>query len=547
MTVRYVIQKKFYSTKIKANPKYWLKKAKEVSEKHPFFEDVNRQIQELKNKKFYAENKYKNKRFTIQQVINYMAGKCDYSTVMSYVNTVMKESKSDQNYKGFRSAVRSFENTLETTLTFENLMANSYKIFEAYNIAFKKRVKAEEVSPTSYNTYVKNLGIILSYAYKQKDIYERVDVPDEFKSMSVDELEIRSFSTKDVEDRIEKIETIYDFKAISVWLLMFSLRGMYQADIVTMREDRVEDGKRNKTSRKLTSWWNDQQYIHHKRSKTGVNMLIKLHKQSVLKLLQMVKNVIVFLDYPNENRKNIVASINSKVEIYNYDPLENESYHKNIWKKTQEKLSKKFDGLAFKTARKSYTTLMETLKYEDKMIKVQVGQSNDMLLKRSYKNYRDPELMKIVDETHLNVLGEFKVQELTEMLADKLKDVIRNDNLPKWLMGHSGVHKVGRAYKILVGTVDKTKPVFEEIEPKYKDYFMSDESKSNDFWNDIKEQEKEIFGDKLKFKGTLQKVFNEIHNKDSKSSRIMQELRDKQKNSKALKSLLTETGIEQSK
>ena len=541
MTVRYHINdgkwSKYFPTDIKANPKYWLK-SKEVSEKHPYFEDINIRLQDLKNKIHYAINKFQNKRFTRQQVINYMAGKSDYSTVLSYVDTVMREKKSDQNHKYLRSCVRSFENVLGYTLTFEDLMANSEDIFETYNITWKKRIKSGKAKATSYNTYVKGMGIICKYAYRKKDVYEFVEVPDYYKKIETDEIEIKAFTPEEFEKRIDYVENIYDFKALSVWLLMFSLRGMYQADIVTMREDKVEDGKRNKTARKLTSWWNDEQYIHHQRSKTGVNMLIKLHKKPVLQLLQMVKNVIVFLDYPNENRKNVVASINSKVEIYNYDPLEDERFHSNLWKRTADKLRDKFDGMTFKTARKSYATTMkgitngETDKsiYSQEDISVQLGQSTKYLLDNHYFNYRDAKLMKIVNSIHLRVLEQFKVQELTEMLADKLKDVIRKENLPKWLMGHSGVHKVGREYKVLVGTADKTKPIWENIEPKYKSYFMADESKSKDFWNDIKEQENEIFGDKLKAKATLQRVFKE--------------LKERQKESKALDSLLTESGID---
>ncbi len=536
-TVRYRINdgkfRKDYSTNIKIDPKYWSKKHKEVSELHPHFEDINRQLQELKNKIFEAENKFKNKRFTRQQVINYMEGKADFSSLIAYCDTVLKDKKSDQNYRYFRNSIRAIESQIGYPLTFEELLANGQEIFEDYYNSSKKRVKEKTLSPSSYNSYIKAIGIICNHAYKNKALYERIEVPFEFKSLKKDEIEITSFTTYELKDRIEKIETIYDWKALSLWLLMFSLRGLYQSDIATMREDNVEDGKRNKTARKLTSWWRDNQYIHHKRAKTGIDMLIKLHKTPVLSLMDMVKNVIVFLDYPNPKRKDVVASINNKVEIYNYDPLENTKFHKNLWKRTADKLRSKFEGLVFKTARKSYVTLMEELNYDDKMIKVQVGQSNDMLLGKSYKNYRSPALIKQVNEIHLKVLEKFKVEELRVLLSNKLKSIIEAKKFPKWLMGHSGVHKIGREYKILVGIGKKGNPVYEKIDPKYREYFMADETKSADFYNDINDGIEMFSGET-----TMQRVF-----KNLKDHKVYKELKEKHEENKALEELLSKDDI----
>ena len=545
VTVRYRINdgkfRKFYATKIKVNPKYWLKKHVEVSELHPAFQDVNKLLQDLKSKKFEAEQKFKDGRFTRQQVINFMSGKSDYSGLMAYNETVLKDKKSDQNYVYLRSCIRSFESTLGIEVTFEELIANGYNLFEDYFNACKKRIKADEFSASSYNSYIKGIGIVCSHAHKNKAIYDEIKIPKEFVSIDTDELEIRSFTTDEIKDRIENVESIYDLKAISMWLLLFSLRGMYPSDIATMRDKNIEDGKRNKTARKLTSWWNDEQYIFHKRAKTGVKMLIKLHRTPVLSLLQMVKNIIVYLDYPNANRQDVIASINNRVEIYNYEPINDTKFHKNLWKRTADKLRLKFDGLVFKSARKSYSTAMKKMvdeKYSSEDISLQLGQSCKYLLDNHYVNYRDDELRKVVNDTHLKVLNYFKVDELYQMLAAKLKAIILREKMPKWLMGHSGVHKVGREYKILVGMADKLKPVWEKIDPNYRNYFMNDESKSPDFWKDIKAQEEAIFGAKSEREATLKRVYKAL-----KHPSMVDELMQKNKENKQLKDLLTKEGI----
>ena len=46
------------------------------------------------------------------------------------------------------------------------------------------------------------------------------------------------------------------------------------------------------------------------------------------------------------------------------------------------------------------------------------------------------------------------------------------------------IHKVGREYKVLVGTTEKNKPKWAKIEPEYKWYFKADKSSEIGFWKD---------------------------------------------------------------
>jgi hypothetical protein len=46
------------------------------------------------------------------------------------------------------------------------------------------------------------------------------------------------------------------------------------------------------------------------------------------------------------------------------------------------------------------------------------------------------------------------------------------------------VHKVGREYKVLVG-YENHKPVWAEIEPKFKSFFKQDKSTEKGYWSDV--------------------------------------------------------------
>jgi len=541
--------RKEYKTDIWVNAKYWLASQKLVSSLHPNSEDVNRQLKALKDKIFEATNKFNTKRFNREQVINYIEGKSDYSSLKSYVETVLKDVKSNQTYVNYRGNLNAVETAIGRKLTFELLHQESYQMFEKFYNISKQRIKEGTFSAKSYNSYRKTISSICNHAKEYKAIHESIEVPKQFMRLSTNgTVEISSFTSEEFKDRIGEIKTIYDWKALSFWLLMFSLRGFYQADLVTMKEKNIEDGKkpkkgkRNETSRQLTKYWRDEQYLFQPRSKTNVEMLIKLHKTPILSLLEVVKNVIVYLDFPNPLRTDVVASINNKIEIYDYAPISNAKFHKNMWAKSQEKMRIKFEGLVFKTARKSYSTLMTKMGYKSEDINVQLGQSCQYLLNNSYVNYRDAELIKMVDNIHLKVLNEFKVDELRRLMFDKLKDVIQADNLPKWILGHTGVHKVGKQYKILVGMTNKMKPIWEEIAPEFREYFMADETKSNDFYTDIKEQMEYLGLDK---KSQAERTKINVLNK-FKNNPVYKELKEKQKENQALNSLLTKEGIETS-
>ena len=113
--------RKEYKTDIWVNAKYWLASQKLVSSLHPNSEDVNRQLKALKDKIFEATNKFNTKRFNREQVINYIEGKSDYSSLKSYVETVLKDVKSNQTYVNYRGNLNAVETAIGRKLTFELL------------------------------------------------------------------------------------------------------------------------------------------------------------------------------------------------------------------------------------------------------------------------------------------------------------------------------------------------------------------------------------------------------------------------------------------
>ena len=481
--------RKDYDTKLFVDGRYWQPQQLKVSNKHPNFIDINRRIKEFKDRIYEANNKFNIGMFGNNQVLEYIKGKSRFGSIDEFIETSIKNGKSNATYLDYNYKYKAFKKHIgrNTPMKFSEFHMDSYSIFAKFQRVCKQKIKKGELSASSYKGYIDCMRRIFRYAKKTKAIHDPIEIDNEFDFMTGRKKVIPTYDAEFIKRQIDKCVSLYDWRAISFWVLMFNLRGFYQADISIIGEEHIEDSKQNKTGRKLTDYWRDNVHLYHPRSKTNVEMYVKLFRKPTLALIEMLKNVCVYIDYPNANRKHVVANINDRIKIYDYTPQDNIKFHNTLWKRSVVKLNEKFEGLTYSSARKSYSTTARKLGYTHQEIKTQIGQQSDALLDNHYLNYKDPDMIERINEIHKNVLESFGMQEIYDLLLAKLKDIVRVQQKPRWIVCHNGIHLVNGKWKIMVEMDGNMEMI--PLDKQYKSYFLKDKRTTKGFYSDEKEQD----------------------------------------------------------
>lgn len=482
-------QKKIW-TKLGINSEYWDSKKETIKKGHLNYEDTLAILNKWKTKASYAEKKYTLDRFTRQQVVDHILGKSDFDSILTFIDTVIKETKSNQAYLDYREKYKSFQKVVKPSaeLTFDDFLKGSYNLFEKFYLHGKNKVQKEyKWTPITYTSRIEAIGRILSYAKQKKVLHEQIDVPKDFKRIKGQKKQVKAPQSQDVFENIGKIKTVEQWLTYSLWVLEFCLRGMYPADLVQLSEEQLVDSNWKKKKRSIEAIYKNEVWLQKPRSKSQNLMTIRLDVNTTLYLLQVIKNVVAYIYFPN--KPNQVADVNDRVALFNYDPREEKAIHQSIWACRQRTLREKFNT-NYKQARKALSTVLAKFERENKIsynmtLFMRGRELVDAVDQDSYIAENNPELMKQTDEAHAMVLRDFGVDKIIPMLIRKLKKIIDNPrtNHPQWLLKQSGVHKVGKRYKVMVGFKNK-KPVWEAIAPEYKAYFRKDNSLKKGYWTD---------------------------------------------------------------
>lgn len=482
-------QKKIW-TKLGINSEYWDSKKETIKKGHLNYEDTLAILNKWKTKASYAEKKYTLDRFTRQQVVDHILGKSDFDSILTFIDTVIKETKSNQAYLDYREKYKSFQKVVKPSaeLTFDDFLKGSYNLFEKFYLHGKNKVQKEyKWTPITYTSRIEAMGRILSYAKQKKVLHEQIDVPKDFKRIKGQKKQVKAPQSQDVFENIGKIKTVEQWLTYSLWVLEFCLRGMYPADLVQLSEEQLVDSNWKKKKRSIEAIYKNEVWLQKPRSKSQNLMTIRLDVNTTLYLLQVIKNVVAYIYFPN--KPNQVADVNDRVALFNYDPREEKAIHQSIWACRQRTLREKFNT-NYKQARKALSTVLAKFERENKIsynmtLFMRGRELVDAVDQDSYIAENNPELMKQTDEAHAMVLRDFGIDKIIPMLIRKLKKIIDNPrtNHPQWLLKQSGVHKVGKRYKVMVGFKNK-KPVWEAIAPEYKAYFRKDNSLKKGYWTD---------------------------------------------------------------
>lgn len=417
------IRKKI-STKIRINKKHFDFDNFRVEKRHSNQQDLNRAIKQIKERQETALINYETEQWSLDQVILYLKGDHAYESVDDYIETVIKGAKSTPTYNDYKYTLRAFKKHLQRKdLISFNELAN-FNVLDR----FKYNAQLNGLSPASINSYFKKIRALLNDAYDRKVIHKKFTLNKKFIE-PVRPKELQTITAENFKDAVNKIKTIHEWQSLAFYLLMFSTRGMLQADIINFRWNNFAgiDTK--------YSWGNSDaicaegyDYLIHRRSKTratgNADMYIRLDT-TIVDLIVFIKWSIVYTHY--KSKPEIVAPITDPLAIFNYDLNKDYLLHSNLWD-TYEKKIKKLLGFPYKTARKTFNTVALELAVSDTIRRVLLGHADPTMLSH-YDNTQTKLITQQVDDAHLSVLKEFKVNELYDLLKNKLSEL----DVPKWV------------------------------------------------------------------------------------------------------------------
>ena len=501
-----------FNTGIKLIGKYWDGAKGELSNKHPEYSSLVLGVSEWKKKMNETWAKYQSdKNFDFTSAVNLLSGRQNADSLDNYVETWYKSEFDKTKYTNTRNRLNGFKNlvNIKRPLLFEDV---TEPLIKRYRNNVDKLIKKEVGSITTYQAYLTNLLSICTEAYENRDIKEEIKIAKKFRTFKKQDYGANaSNSAKELSLAINNCKSIYQWEAIAQWILMFGLRGLYPADIVTLGENTLMfnsgNGKRTpfvKPENIFENWRTGNMYLDFKRAKTGVPMFINLNRATI-ELIEKLKYSYMYshadVKFGNEY---IVSDVNNRLNIISYDVAKYPNKHHSLWRNRGKLLKQMKDILPFKYARKTYYQIAED-ESDELTAKKLVGHVTNRLSSNFYSQYNTEKNVKKLEKAHNKVLQEFGYNLLVSQLIKKFHSLIEEGKAPKWLLKNSAVFKEGDKWKVITG-YKNNKPKYETIPDKYK-RFLNDKSLEDDYW--VTPEEKPLVDTDFKKHPLFEKLLKE--------------------------------------
>ncbi len=381
----------------------WRVKTSSINQK-----ELNVALENCKEKVSIALTKFETKQSTFQQVVSYLKGDVDYGSVDKYIETVIQDSKSVQTYNDYRSTLKAFKKHLSIPPKQEV----SFQEYSSYELLDKfKRKASESIANTTINSYFAKIRAVLNDAYEKGYIHDKFELKRGLRLPPRPSKKIETITSEEFEKAIEKANDIYEVQALALYLLMFGLRGMYNSDIVALKDAEYKCNDFDKKNPYLNLFNDGNKYIIHRRVKTknrsNDDLVIRID-DNIPFLINMLKKLFKI----THKGENILS--NNKLALFDYD-LNDLKTHKRIWGRYQKKLIKLLD-YNFKTARKTYNTYATELEVSNTVRNILLGHSPQSVNEKHYINRRTIKISEKVQQAHTEILEDFEFERLSQQL-----------------------------------------------------------------------------------------------------------------------------------
>lgn len=510
-------------TQLTVNKRYW--KSGQVSTKHSNADLLNTELRNLRNKGEEAELKWTTGQFSnSREVIAFLQGKQDNHSLDTFLHTTLKADIKEGDYDNKRWGLSAFKRVLnhKGDLMFSDITPNYLAKYRKLGQAIVRRKELKPESLTSYGQYT--VGI-LTEAYRRGIITEKPNLDTKYyfnfgKSIK----DVPSHTWQELLHCIGNADTIQKWQSCALWLLMFGLRGVNNADISRISDSLLVELVSIRGKEKLVSVENKdlmrEIYLDYGRSKNSQPMIIQLFPP-VLTLLKYLKNTAVYtyIDKKLPNGKRIIRGMEDRTNVFDYEKTTNEKFHSQLWATRQDKfkLMSPDDKIQFSNARNSFYQVGEGLGMSHNDIEKLIGHSVGVSTK-SYSNLSKPNTIRRLSKQHRDILEEFNYPQLINRLIKKLYELCANEKAPKWVLASA---MVGNSRMLTIdinddGSIKENTPKPVKIEPKYLKYFTNTKEIEVDSYDDDKERLQRVYNTLMKeVKSDLKIVHQVDTNKSS--------------------------------
>lgn len=472
---------------LKIVPKKWDSIKKRVTKDHDGYEDINSHLNEWEAKMKDAETKMQTGKLSFYSAIDFVMTKANVDTIEDYLETTFSVNNNNLNTDHYRACLKYFKKHLRISgkLAFEDV---DNALLTKFKRIADKKVRDGKNSHKTFNTYRNGLMAIINDAYDNGLISDRVKTNKKhrIKGKGTTKGVNRANTTEELFEALEKANTIQRWQSCALWLIMFSMRGMYPADLVRFSDARLRNKELKSVARNFNAWISDDLYLDYDRSKEETAFLFIRMFKPIRILWERLKYSIIYTHAEKKfGGKYITTGIDNKISLFDYDNRQHNKKHKDMWDSFRDKFSTMgLNHITLKTARKTFfqTAEDEIDKLEAKWL---VGHDIDQLSTRSYSDYRRKKIIERTDANHKLVLDTFEFDKLVDYAVYRLQCLIDEKKYPKWIMMASGVHTDGNKKKVSVSFKDKRR-FWVEIDKKYHRLF-NDPSLEEDYWEDLDE------------------------------------------------------------
>jgi len=410
------------TTSLKAKPFDWLPRNNQVKGTVLGSIIVNRKLTEITNNMNLAWSLYESGSYTWDEMCVKLGGgnAVTNENLQGFLETVLKAKYENRNsYNTYEGVVQAL---------YKEAGGNKILLADLTNEFIDKCVQGwkKRLSAASIRTYLTHIGKIKNLAYQKGLISEPFIRRDEWKVKKGSSIKIiETVKTADFLEAIPKAKDIYDIQALLFYLLMFCLRGLYQADIVTMHKY-----ANNLDIKDSEPGWDKRRFIKHERSKSGELMEIKINIDPTHDIIAILALLVERTHKQKTNKKtgkpfkkggyNVIPEKMSDGWIFAYD-INNTLIHKNVWDVYQKRI-KKLLGKPFKTARKTFESYALKLAISQDIRYKLLGHANPTI-KAHYQDWEWDELKQQVDAAHSKVLSEYKSKEIYKAIYSRGKEL----------------------------------------------------------------------------------------------------------------------------
>ena len=375
----------------------WDPKRQRILSTSPLAAKYNPQIEEIKENMYNSYDLYDAGIYSFEELKRRLNGGSAKLDMISFATEI---------YSGYKQV--SYNNILNALKAWKKAMNTDSLLFTDMNYtsmtATISKLKQTH-APSSINSYVGFLSSVTNEAYRRGIINDKfISYRQYYQKVNLNIINV--VTHEQFKEAISKVKTIYEFQALSFWLLSFCLRGLYQKDLIKIHLNKFENESDSEAKR----------YILHKRSKTNEPMDILYSISPTEQILATLQQSLIHT-HKIDNR--------GTMKLFNYDP-ENYREHKH----TQAVYGiniKRILGHSLKTARKTFES-MAVQRDVSSALRYRLLGHADSSVKRHYIQWQWNALRDKVDQAHIDILNEFKAEELWNELSNVYYDRLTNDD-----------------------------------------------------------------------------------------------------------------------